>query len=65
MATIRILPLDVELESGDDATIMGTAQALGYYWPTTCNGEARCTTCAPGAIPRPNSPTGPAPRKPG
>src|SRR4029077_15532339 len=46
MATIRILPLDVELGSGDDATIMGAAQALGYYWPTTCNGEARCTTCA-------------------
>ena len=46
MATIRILPLDVELESGEDATIMGAAQALGYYWPTTCNGEARCTTCA-------------------
>ena len=22
------------------------AQAQGYYWPTTCGGEARCTTCA-------------------
>jgi len=25
---------------------MGAAQAAGYYWPTTCNGEGRCTTCA-------------------
>ena len=25
---------------------MGAAQALGYYWPTTCGGEGRCTTCA-------------------
>jgi len=25
---------------------MGAAQARGYYWPTTCGGEARCTTCA-------------------
>ena len=25
---------------------MAAVQALGYYWPTTCGGEARCTTCA-------------------
>jgi ferredoxin len=25
---------------------MGAAQAAGLYWPTTCGGEARCTTCA-------------------
>jgi 2Fe-2S ferredoxin len=25
---------------------MGAAQAAGYYWPTTCGGEGRCTTCA-------------------
>ena len=46
MARIRILPLEDEIEAGADATIMGAAQALGYYWPTTCGGEARCTTCA-------------------
>ena len=46
MTTIRILPLDVEVEAADDATVMGAAQALGYYWPTTCGGEGRCTTCA-------------------
>ena len=46
MARIRILPLSDEIEAGEDATIMGAAQAHGYYWPTTCGGEARCTTCA-------------------
>ncbi len=46
MARIRILPLDVEIEAPPDATVMGAAEALGYYWPTTCGGEARCTTCA-------------------
>ena len=46
MAIIHILPLDVAIESGDDASVMGAAQALGYYWPTTCGGEGRCTTCA-------------------
>jgi 2Fe-2S ferredoxin len=43
---IRILPLDVSVTPADDATVMGAAQAAGYYWPTTCGGEGRCTTCA-------------------
>jgi ferredoxin, 2Fe-2S len=46
MVRIRILPLDVEIEAAPEATVMAAAQALGYYWPTTCGGEARCTTCA-------------------
>ncbi len=46
MPRIRILPLDVEIEAGEGATVMGAAQSLGYYWPTTCGGEGRCTTCA-------------------
>jgi 2Fe-2S ferredoxin len=46
MPRVRILPLDVEIEAPADATVMGAAQALGYYWPTTCGGEGRCTTCA-------------------
>jgi 2Fe-2S ferredoxin len=46
MPRVRILPLDVEFEAASDATIMGAAQALDYYWPTTCGGEGRCTTCA-------------------
>lgn len=46
MATIRILPLDIEVEAARDETVMGAAQVRGYYWPTTCGGEGRCTTCA-------------------
>lgn len=46
MARVHILPLDVEIEAPAEATLMAAAQALGYYWPTTCGGEARCTTCA-------------------
>jgi ferredoxin, 2Fe-2S len=46
MPKIRILPIDVVVESGEGATIMGAAQDAGYYWPTTCGGEGRCTTCA-------------------
>jgi ferredoxin, 2Fe-2S len=46
MARIRVLPLGDEFDADADTTIMGAAQALGYYWPTTCGGEARCTTCA-------------------
>ena len=46
MARVRLLPLEAEFEAARDATVMGAAQALGYYWPTTCGGEGRCTTCA-------------------
>jgi 2Fe-2S ferredoxin len=46
MARVRVLPSGIEFEAPADATVMGAAQAAGYYWPTTCGGEARCTTCA-------------------
>jgi 2Fe-2S ferredoxin len=46
MPKLTIRPLDVEFEVSDGATIMGAAQDQGYYWPTTCGGEGRCTTCA-------------------
>jgi 2Fe-2S ferredoxin len=42
--TIQPQGIVVEAESGE--TVMGAAQAAGYYWPTTCAGEGRCTTCA-------------------
>lgn len=46
MVKLTIRPLDVEVEAPEGATVMGAAQALGYYWPTTCGGEGRCTSCA-------------------
>lgn len=45
MATVRVLPKGIEYEAADGATIMAAAQAHDYYWPTTCGGEGRCTTC--------------------
>jgi len=46
MPKITILPLNLQIEAPPDATIMAAAQDQGYYWPTTCGGEGRCTTCA-------------------
>jgi 2Fe-2S ferredoxin len=46
MPTIHVVPLNVEYDATGDISVMGAAQAAGYYWPTTCGGEGRCTTCA-------------------
>lgn len=46
MPKITIRPLDIEIETPEGETIMAAAMAKGYYWPTTCGGEGRCTTCA-------------------
>jgi 2Fe-2S ferredoxin len=46
MPKVRVLPLNIEFDAPEGATIMGAAQDQGYYWPTTCGGEGRCTTCA-------------------
>jgi 2Fe-2S ferredoxin len=46
MPAVRVLPLGAVFEARAGESIMAAAQAAGYYWPTTCGGEARCTTCA-------------------
>ncbi len=46
MPKVTLRPLNVEFEAPEGETIMGAAQQHGYYWPTTCGGEGRCTTCA-------------------
>ena len=46
MPKVAVRPLNVEIEVPEGETIMGAAQAQGYYWPTTCGGEGRCTSCA-------------------
>jgi len=45
MATVRVLPSGVEYTASSGETLMGAAQARGLYWPTTCGGQAICTTC--------------------
>lgn len=46
MPKVTIQSLNVEIEVPEGATLMGAVQDQGYYWPTTCGGEGRCTTCA-------------------
>ena len=46
MPRVTIRPKDIVIEVPDGVTIMKAAQDAGYYWPTTCGGEGRCTTCA-------------------
>jgi ferredoxin, 2Fe-2S len=45
MTKVTILPANLEIEVKIGETLMGAAQSLGYYWPTTCGGQAICTTC--------------------
>ena len=46
MITIRVEPGGITIGAADGDTIMGAANAAGYYWPTTCGGQAMCTSCA-------------------
>jgi 2Fe-2S ferredoxin len=46
MPKVTVEPLHLQFEAPEGATIMEAAQQQGYYWPTTCGGEGRCTTCA-------------------
>jgi 2Fe-2S ferredoxin len=46
MARVRVEPAGFEIEVPPEHTMMAAAVAQGYYWPTTCGGEGRCTTCA-------------------
>jgi len=43
---VTIQPLGIVVDTERGQTVMAAAQAAGYYWPTTCGGEGRCTTCA-------------------
>lgn len=45
MPKIKILPLDREIDAQAGQTIMAAARDSGLYWPTTCGGQAICTTC--------------------
>ncbi|HWO94347.1 MAG TPA: 2Fe-2S iron-sulfur cluster-binding protein [Dehalococcoidia bacterium] len=46
MTRVRVEPAGIEFEAAQGETIMAAAHAAGYYWPTTCGGQAICTTCA-------------------
>ena len=46
MPKVRILPLGLEIDAAEGATIMEAAHERDLYWPTTCGGEGICTSCA-------------------
>jgi 2Fe-2S ferredoxin len=45
MPTVRVEPLGIKLDVGDGETVMDAALRLGYWWPTTCNGDGICSMC--------------------
>ena len=45
MTKVTVQPDGIEYEAEIGQSIMGAAQKSGYYWPTTCGGNAICTTC--------------------
>ncbi len=46
MPTITVQPEGFVIQGPSGATIMEAARALGYYWPTTCDAQGICTSCA-------------------
>ena len=46
MPTLIVQPEGFLIQGPSGATIMETARALGFYWPTTCDAQGICTSCA-------------------
>ena len=46
MPRVTIQPLGITIDAKPQDTVMAAAKAHGYYWPSTCGGEGRCSTCA-------------------
>ena len=45
MSRVIVQPLGLELDVVGDQTVMSTARAAGYVWPTVCDASASCGTC--------------------
>lgn len=45
-STVTVLPYGIVLDVGRDETIMAAAVRAGYWWPTSCSGQAECGLCA-------------------
>lgn len=45
MSRVTVLPLNLELEVGQDESVMSAAHAAGYVWPTECGANASCGLC--------------------
>jgi 2Fe-2S ferredoxin len=45
VAVVRVEPAGYELEVQAGETLAEAAWRLGYYWPTSCWGQAECMLC--------------------
>lgn len=45
MPTVRVLPLEVDVEVAEGESLMAAARRQGYHWPTVCGGNCECGTC--------------------
>lgn len=46
MPRVTVQPQGHVFEAYVGETIMDAARRNGFHWPTTCGGNAECTTCA-------------------
>ena len=42
---MHVEPIGADIEIAPGETIIEAAWRLGYHWPTTCYGQATCTSC--------------------
>lgn len=42
---VLVHPSGIRIPVALGETVMGAAQAQGYYWPTVCGGQGICTSC--------------------
>ncbi|MGH3560579.1 MAG: 2Fe-2S iron-sulfur cluster-binding protein [Mycobacterium sp.] len=45
MPVVRVEPAGIVIDVAHGETLMHAAERLGYRWPTSCHGEAKCTAC--------------------
>ncbi len=45
MVTVRVRPLDIDVDVEDGESLMDAAERQGYRWPTLCGGVGMCTMC--------------------
>jgi 2Fe-2S ferredoxin len=44
-ASVRLMPLDVNIEVLQGETLMAAARRIALRWPSVCNGQGNCTAC--------------------
>src|ERR1700736_139980 len=44
-ASVRLLPLDIDIEVLEGETLMAAARRIALRWPSVCNGQGNCTAC--------------------